>query len=352
MENTAPVKKYYDELNIFRGLVIIWVIIGHSFDTGTDFWGFLHGYAYTFHMKAFFLISGILFARKILSVTSFKDCALIIKDRFLRLMVPYFFFTAVSFVLKFFLNDYANNKLSWRMVTNSLIGHENPNGGIWFLYAMFIINVFAVLLWKLPAWAGLLLCTAMYILNSVTGYLDYPLIDYLASWGIFFYIGVFLYPYYDRISSVLIAFFKKKKVLTTGISLLILGLSFVIVKYVFDHGAYSMVVNFAIIIYNILTYYCLSLTVEATQLLKKPLMTVGEYGMDIYMIGYYVQITLRVVLMSMLALPYLAYALPMCIFGLLLPIPISKYIVRRFRITRILVLGDYKKEVKEDGKKA
>ena len=38
-------KKYYSELNIFRGLIIVWVVIGHSFDADGSFFGMLNTYA-------------------------------------------------------------------------------------------------------------------------------------------------------------------------------------------------------------------------------------------------------------------------------------------------------------------
>lgn len=88
----------------------------------------------------------------------------------------------------------------------------------------------------------------------------------------------------------------------------------------------------------------ISISLMSTEKIKKPANIIGNYGMDIYMIGYYVQISIRVVFGSMLGLPYLFYSICMFIFGLVLPIPISKYIVRKIKILRILVLGDFSKK--------
>jgi len=120
-------KKYYDELNIFRSLLIIWVAAGHSFEEGFDFLGMLHLYAYTFHMFAFIMLSGLFFAKKLKQINSFKEIPHAVSERFRRLMIPYFFYTAVSIVLKLFLDEYANNKLTLRSVLNSLVGLDNPN---------------------------------------------------------------------------------------------------------------------------------------------------------------------------------------------------------------------------------
>ncbi len=350
-------KKYYDELNIFRSLIIIWVVIGHSFDTGSDFLGLLHTYAYTFHMKAFILLSGLLFAKKIKALVSYKDGAKLIGDRFLRLMVPYFFYTAVSIVLKLFLDDYANNKLSLKVVIDSLVGVSNPNGGIWFLYALFVLNVFAVLIYKLPALLGLILTFALHIVHIKTGvFSSIPLVTHITFYGVFFYGGMVIADYYDSISLSMNEFFKKSPVISGAASLLYLPVAFIISLISVKALKSSSVLTLLIPVLNITVYYCLSVFINSIAKLKKPFVTVGDYGMDIYLIGYYVQITLRVLLKSMLGLPYVVYSLAMCICGLLVPIPISKYFVRKFRITRILALGDYKKrtpkEEEQDVKKA
>ncbi len=350
-------KKYYDELNIFRALIIVWVVIGHSFDSGNDFLGLLHEYAYTFHMKAFILLSGLLFAKKIKALCSYKEGAKLIGDRFLRLMVPYFFYTGVSIVLKLFLDDYANNKLSVGVVLNSLVGVSNPNGGLWFLYALFVLNIFAVLLFRLPTIAGFILTLALHIIHIKTGvFSNIPLLNHITYYGVFFYGGMALSEHYESISVSMNEFFKRSPLASGAASLIYLPVAFFISIAADRALKGSSLLTLLIPVLNITVYYCLSVFINSLTKAKKPFMSVGNYGMDIYLIGYYVQITLRVILKSMLGLPYVVYSLSMCIFGLLLPIPISKFIVRKFRITRALMLGDYKKhenkEVKQDVKEA
>lgn len=350
-------KKYYDELNIFRSLIIIWVVIGHSFNSGNDFLGLLHVYAYSFHMKAFILLSGLLFAKKLKAVNGFKDGLMLVKDRFLRLMVPYFFYTAVSIVLKIFLDEYANNKLSMSVIKNSLLGVSNPNGGLWFLYALFVISVFAVLLSWLPSWAGLLISAVLYgVYLCVPVLAVTPIVNFITCFGIYFFIGVYLYEHYDKISEAMNEFVNSRKTISTAVALIYLPAAFMI-TVVLARGVQARSIQyFLLALMNITVYYLLSVVINAFIKIKKPFMTVGCYGMDIYLIGYYVQITLRVLLKSMLGMPYLVYSAAMFVFGLLLPIPISKYIVRKFRILRIFALGDYKKtkpkEVENNGEEA
>ena len=346
---TEKQKKYYDELNIFRALIIIWVVIGHSFDSGNDFLGLLHGYAYTFHMKAFILISGLLFARKLKSITKINDCLEIVKNRFLRLMVPYFFYTAISTVLKLFLDRYANNRLSLSAILGSLVGVENPNGGLWFLYALFVLSIFAVALYRVPTKIMLAVMLAIHIIHIKTGVFSaIPLVTHITYYGVFFYCGIVIADYYDSISASMNEFFKNRKMLTGAVSVIYVAVAFIITVICMNALKDDSVLTLLLPVLNIIVYYCIAVAITSSQKIKKPFMTIGDYGMDIYLIGYYVQITLRVVLKSMLGLPYVIYSVAMCIFGLLLPIPISKYIIRKFRISRILALGDYSKKSKEE----
>lgn len=355
----ATKHKYYDELNIFRALVIIWVVIGHSFNKGHDVLGFLHYYAYTFHMSAFFILSGMLFSNKVKAIDSFKKGCLTVVDRFKRLIVPYLFFTAVSFLLKFFLEEYANNELTEHPLMAILSGNGNPNGGIWFLHTLFVMSCLAVLLCKVPS-----LITFFVMLGLKVAMLFVKLPDFgiaplsqIYKYGVFFFFGIFIFRYYDKLSESITKRFRSQRVFTAVATIILLAVSFCSIRWVQLNGVPFKGANYLLTAANILVWYFTAVWCACCAPVKRVLTPVGNYGMDIYMIGYYVQITLRVVLMSMLDLPYLFYSMMMCIGGLLLPIPISKYIVRRFRITRALMLGNFSKqtnnkEVSENGKEA
>ena len=52
-------KQYFNEINIMRGMAVLCVVIGHSFnptETPTIL-GFIKSFVYCFHMPAFFFIS-------------------------------------------------------------------------------------------------------------------------------------------------------------------------------------------------------------------------------------------------------------------------------------------------------
>lgn len=339
-------KRYYDELNIFRALIIVWVVIGHSFEGDESFLGFMHFYAYSYHMSAFFVLSGFLFSSKLKNNNTLKSKALLTKNRAKRLLVPYLFFTVVSYVLKLFFEDYANNALSGNIILDTILGINNPNGGIWFLYALFFISFLGILLSQISIYGLFALSVVLKIIFYIHPTGIAPL-DYISKYSIFFFAGAVISLYYPKFADMLDSKFKQKnKVLLFIITIILLSVSFA-VTYINQYKLKSSIAAVFICILNIIVWYITAQAVNQITILKKATMVVGDYGMDIYMIGYYVQIAIRVVCGSMLQMPYLVYSILMCVLGLVLPIPISKYIIRKLKITRMLMLGDFSK-VKKD----
>lgn len=345
-------KKYYDELNIFRGLIIVWVVIGHSTYADSSFLGFLHNYAYSFHMSAFFLLSGFLFKSKLQKSKDIKSKLSVIGNRTQRLIVPYLFFTAISYVLKLFFEKYALNSLSKNIVRDALLCINNPNGGIWFLYALFFISLFGILFCNISIFGLFLVSLGLRIMVYFWD-CGIPAITYTMYYSVFFFGGAFIALYYDKIISAIEKAFKNrgKLIMFSVITVIMLAFSFY-VTYLYINAkihvsnAMEPVIMVVITVLNIITWYFASLLADKISVLKKINMTFGDYGMDIYMLGYYVQTVIRVVFKSMLGTPYIVYAVMMCVFGLLLPIPLSKYIVRKIKIARALMLGDFSRKDK------
>ncbi len=344
-------KKYYDELSVFRGLIIVWVVIGHSLnsDIGGLFSQYFKAYAYSFHMPAFFMLSGFLTASKISTARTVKSRANLIKSRFLRLIVPYLFFTAVSYVLKFFLEEYAYNELEknpLNILVNVVLGLNNPNGGIWFLYTLFMISVIFTIVNFIPDWALFVIFLGLKIATFFTDY-TLPVVTSVCLYGVFFSTGILFSKSYNKLSGKFINRLKfEKKIIIFVITALLfvtsLPLTYLLMMHKQDY--FQKIFAFTVCIFNIITWYFIAQSIDCISSLKKVFMAVGDYGMDIYMIGYYVQITIRVICASMLGIPYAIYSILLFVLGLVVPIPISKYIVRKVPLFRKLVLGDFSKK--------
>lgn len=341
---TAVKKKYFDELNVFRALIIVWVVIGHSFNSDESVTGFLHNYAYSFHMSAFFMLSGMLFYPKFSRIKDLKGAADTVWNRFKRLMVPYFVYTAVTYVLKLIFSEYAYNELSADIILDTLLCRNNPNGGIWFLYALFVISVLAVLVCKVPVWAAFIISAVLKAVSAAF-YVDIPIIGFICWYSIYFFAGLALFKFYSSAREKLFAFMsgKKGKAAVFVLAALLAAASFTAVYFLTGSSVYNYL-NVLLSVLGILTWYTVSLAVCSIKPLKKAAMVIGNYGMDIYLLGYFVQISIRVVFGAMLGAPYYLYSVMMFIFGLLLPIPVSKYIVRKVGVLKAVLLGDFPKK--------
>ncbi len=252
------------------------------------------------------------------------------------------------------MQDYANHDLPEHPIWSTLTGADNPNGGIWFLHALFVFSFLAILLCKVPPLLTFLFMLGLKVASLFVNLPTFGLhpLHRVYAYGVYFFFGIFFFRYYGALSERICRLFQKKRLLTFAGTVILLAVSFGVVRWNQLNPLSFAGTDFLLTLANIAIWYLVAVWCQSYTVSQRLLTPVGNYGMDIYMLGYYVQITLRVVLMSLLGLPYLVYSLAMCICGLLLPIPISKYFVRKFRLTRALLLGDFKKEVNTNGKKA
>lgn len=107
--NTPPLRKKITWLLLLQSWAMLWVVIGHSplsvpnlssaFDTDYHECAmFLKKIAYSFHMPLFIMISGYLFyITRINKGSQYKKT---LSDKFVRLGIPYVFFTVFAFFLK------------------------------------------------------------------------------------------------------------------------------------------------------------------------------------------------------------------------------------------------------------
>lgn len=327
-------KQYFNEINIMRGIAAFCVVIGHSFDA-TDVptvLGFLKSFVYCFHMPAFFFISGFL-------VRDYKlDCITKIgkiKSKAKRLMIPYLFLTLVTIGLKVVFGAFARNPLNYStLIMDVLIGRNNPNGGLWFLYALFIISAVGVLLNGVDIrviFAGAFL---LYILNSFVFFQHGYILGFFLEYAWFYFGGTFIRKYFyslirnsKKVSSIL------GKIITVFASVAYIAVAFVRI-YCFEERVFSCVVTLS----GVFLLFIIAVQIESVNR-GKIWMILGNYGMDIYMIGYYVQQVIYVLCGKIFGMDYLLYSWLMCIFGLIASIIISKYIVRRNKILSLLILG-------------
>ncbi len=342
-------KRYYTEINIARGIALLFVILGHSFPGGESVINkIVYNVCYSFHMGLFFILSGFVAANKLIS-GNYKITQQL-KNKTIRLLVPYFIFSAVTLILKIFTEKFANNpfylKDSWKI----LLG-ENPNGGLWFLWTLFMISAiylfFGKLKHNLVYFAGF--SVIAYIANL---FLPHTFLSSILKYAIYYAIGIFVYKYYDSF---------KKHILRPVPSILMLVLFCAI--HIFKFNAADLTAR---IPQNILAgdylITCLSASIfilfislntvrcqSKAGFVYKVLNELGTYSYDIYLLSYFVQVPLRVIFKSIFPIPEYLLHILMFILGLVIPYLLSKFIIRKVPILNLLLFGNKKRTVKSNG---
>ena len=328
-------KIFFNEINIMRGMAVLCVVIGHSFNaTATPtILGYVKSFVYCFHMPAFFFISGFLANNNKFNCFEKKNN---IKKKFKRLMIPYFSLTILTVVLKTIFGIFAKNPLNYNtLIIDILIGRNNPNGGLWFLYALFIISVIGILISGVDEKKIFFLTFLLYLFNIFLLNLEGECLAFFLNYSWYYFGGMLFRKFYLNIKNELKIFNRKSGWLYT----IILILTYLLLAYFRIYKLDNLYFNILITVLGVLLLFLLAYLVNMLNISEKFFDLVGNYGMDIYMIGYYVQQGIYVILGKIFGVEYYIYSWCMLVLGLILPIVISKYIVRKSKILSYLILG-------------
>ncbi len=129
----------------------IFVVLGHSLngiESDGIWWLFTKQWIYIFHMPLFFLVSGYLLSYKgWLGKRSYAD---FIKNKFVRLLIPYLFWNIIFVIPKYLLQGFLADDLVFELseFVNILIcPRDSIWGHTWFLVALFWVYL-CTPLWK------------------------------------------------------------------------------------------------------------------------------------------------------------------------------------------------------------
>lgn len=122
------------EIDIYRGIAILLVILGHSFcefpiDLKGEFNSF-HLYISSFNMQMFFWISGLLFSTK-------DTWRLFITKKSKRLLLPWIVFVVLSIVLRTVAGAFTHSQIG--SIAHELILAVTTAKYYWFIYALFLM---------------------------------------------------------------------------------------------------------------------------------------------------------------------------------------------------------------------
>jgi len=329
MEKGEKSKKYYEEINIIRGLTLLFVLIGHCFvypptENENYIVYFIYNFVYSFHMAVFFFISGFLASSKILSGKFDLKTETIKKAR--RILIPYFIVSIITFLIKLIMSDFARNdvKLSdfWKM----FIG-ISPNGGMWFLYCLFVLSMIFMLFSKAKIRSRLfyvLFGLVAYIISLVPGVY---LIRNLLKYCIFFALGIVFNSIYK---------FKLKKVIL--IDLAVISFLLLIIATI-DQNNWYIYTGLLGIVFS----FSIGLLLKNRKnFINKIVNELGQYSYDIYIISYFVMQMIMIIFYKMLNMNYYLVAVLTLIIGPTISYFLSKDVFRKNKILNKYLLGNWK----------
>lgn len=117
-------KKRIIWVDALRGFLIISVVLGHAFQRGEYNNSIVWNFIYSFHMAAFFTLSGwISYRKEILTLKSFNR-------RAFSLLWPFFIWSLIKIVI---------NSHPQQYLYQFILVIQHPDKSFWFLYILFII---------------------------------------------------------------------------------------------------------------------------------------------------------------------------------------------------------------------
>ena len=314
-------------IDIAKGIGIILVVIGHCIPDASSLTGIsnpyfklLHQIIYSFHMPLFFFIAGFFVNTQKTSapLPDLQTTYRFIRKKFNRLMVPYLFVGFCYLPLKIAFSQFANRPYHINNLWKILIG-VNPDGELWFLYSLFMINVLiAVFLkFKVSLWTVLIALLAMFS----------PFFQIVTQYLLYFILGMYVR---NKNESWLYEF----------------SFTFIIICI-----AMFFVGNYAFYIYHmhwikiltalfgiVLSLWIAKIIDQNCHVLSRGLSLVGEFSMDIYILSDFIKIPFRLLLWNKLHMYYTAFIV-CTVMSIFLSYIIGKYLIRTNEKLKMLVLG-------------
>ena len=193
--------------DIMKGIAILLVVLGHSVPDQASASGIasyplylMRTIIYSFHMPVFFFVAGYF-----MHIPLKEGFNKFVKDKFIRLMVPYFTIGLLYFPFKLALSKFANQQINVQDIWKIFIG-VNPDGELWFLYCLFFISILTGLLVKRVNISLLSISLIIGIFADVINIFSIPMVSSILYFQFFYVLGLYIkqYELLDYIKSLVI----------------------------------------------------------------------------------------------------------------------------------------------------
>lgn len=202
------IKRRFDEVDILKGIAILFIIALHSFSPNPVNLKVTMPFAYrivcSFPLQLFFLLSGFLFKAN-------EGWPTFIKKKALRLGLPFLSFGLMGVGLKYIFAPFTQSG-GGNIIHNLLMMLAGGSG--WFIYCLFFIYIInrACYKFRLPVALLLFAIAASGVVNTTLF-----TIDRIIYYDLFFVAGTYFRMYYDKIQTLIVK--KGELILIVAISL-------------------------------------------------------------------------------------------------------------------------------------
>lgn len=316
-------KERYKELDLMKGIGILLVYLGHSFNLNSLEWNrifeYLYGTIYSFHMPLFFFISGLLSnTNKEINLEKFY------KGKIKRLLVPYLFINFIDFFPRTLFPQLVNSKFGG---IKEILFYGTKIS--WFVYTLFIIFMIFPFLDKyiLKKDKYYLFGLFLIILNYLKIFKTVEIfsLEEVVSYLLYFYIGYIIKPFYnERI---------KNGIGSQNLIFLIISIIFLSFSYKYYYLNYFNSIIFAAL--GILFVLNISLRIEEDINIYKFFKFLGINSLTFYLIEGFITVVYRVILLRIISIEH-SYLLVSVFFILRV---ITAYVVVKLIVVKSSVLS-------------
>ena len=323
-------QSYYAEINIARGIALLCVLIGHSFpdvQIGIKSVGVYYVWRsmYSFHMGAFFFLSGFVNGKKLCGVRVSLTKEVIKKIK--RLLIPYFFYSFFILFLKQVMAVFANNQFELSDAWRILLG-VSPHGGMWYLWTLFIVSLVCLIINRFSRNQGIFLTIGI-ICFLLFYIIPNTVFENVFKYFIYYSIGICIQQNYEPI----------KRIITVKMALIISLITAVIfVLCVYFDGEYILSCLCGIWILMVLS---ILISMHKNNLVYKALGELGFYSYDIYLFSYFIEVGMQIIFYKIFSIPYWVLVITTFLLGAIIPYFLCKYFIRRVSILNKLLLGNW-----------
>lgn len=299
-------QKRIEEIDIVRGIAILFVYLGHSFiyypinlSLMYEWCNISTSTINSFQMPLFFLISGFLFA------TNNKPILFVLKDKVIRLFIPYLTAMLIIIIAKTIIPGIAYHNIQG--IENIVQDIFLYGGDRWFVYVLFVLFILVIFIKKYLLNKVFRLYLIIIIMITST-YFILPTIftiNKVFYYSVFFIVGIIFRDNYQNIVTI----FSKRNIQWL-IIVLFVSCNIVFVRQL---AAIPIIGNYFVQIIGCVTIYFLSYKLSTKSYLsnisKKIIGFIkyaGKYSLQFYLLGFPFAIIRHIVInVVQLTNPYL-----------------------------------------------